>query len=117
PPSQVPMKGRTLKRIRRACEAGQLPRRLSVHKRRPRGSEINLRYVVPMSGSIPKLGILVACLCGAAALAGAAGGKPAVRVKKTQAQKDAEAFLTTTTGLLAPVSAATAGADWRAATD
>jgi peptidyl-dipeptidase A len=64
--------------------------------------------------SIRTIGILVACVCGLAALAGA---KPPSRTKKSASEKDAEAFLVTMSGVLAPVYAAASGADWRAATD
>src|SRR5436190_18926101 len=69
--------------------------------------------------SIRTIGILVASLCGLTAygLSEMAGAQPPARAKKSAPQKDAEAFLATMTGLLAPVSTAAAGADWRAATD
>ena len=69
--------------------------------------------------SIRTIGILVASLCGLAAygVTERAGAKPPARAKKSASQKDAEAFLTTMTGLWAPVYTATTAADWRAATD
>jgi peptidyl-dipeptidase A len=74
-----------------------------------------------MRPSIRTIGILVASLSSLLAVAGVAGsargGKQTPRAKKSATEKEAEAFLTTMTGLLAPVSTATAGADWRAATD
>jgi peptidyl-dipeptidase A len=71
-----------------------------------------------MRASIRHVGILVACLSLATAVAGgapaaAAGGKG----KATPIQKEADAFLATVTGLLAPVSTIAANADWEAATD
>ena len=64
-----------------------------------------------MRASIRHVGILVACL--SVAPAAAAGGKG----KQTPIQKEADAFLATVTGLLAPVSTIAANADWEAATD
>jgi peptidyl-dipeptidase A len=63
----------------------------------------------------------VACLAAAGAAAATAGAIAAAHAakpaKKTAAEKDAEQFLEGMTGLLAPVSAAAAEADWVAATD
>ena len=64
-----------------------------------------------MRASIRHVGILVACLSVAPAVA--EGGKG----KQTPAQKEADAFLATVTGLLSPVSTSAANADWAAATD
>jgi peptidyl-dipeptidase A len=65
-----------------------------------------------MRPSIRNLGILVACAAGGAAGVAAAAGKRAAPV-----QKEAEAFLATVTGLIAPVANSTNIADWLAATD
>jgi peptidyl-dipeptidase A len=76
-----------------------------------------------MRPSIRHLAVLVACLsAGVAVAAGAAGpadgAKPGKRAAKAgPAQKEADAFLATLTGLLAPVSTSAALADWAAATD
>jgi peptidyl-dipeptidase A len=75
-----------------------------------------------MRASIRHLGFLVACLSAGAAVAAAAAGaadtaKPGKQGKRGPAQKEADAFLATVTGLLAPVSTSAANADWAAATD
>lgn len=76
-----------------------------------------------MRPSIRHLAVLVACLsAGVAVAAGAAGpadgAKPAkAAAKRGPVQKEADAFLATLTGLLAPVSTSAALADWAAATD
>src|SRR5687767_5956418 len=65
-----------------------------------------------MRTSIRNLGILVACVAGGAAGVAAAPSKRAAPV-----QKEAEVFLATVTGLIAPVSTSTGLVDWAAATD
>jgi len=76
-----------------------------------------------MRPSIRHLAVLVACLsAGVAVAAGAAGpadgAKPAKgAAKRGPVQKEADAFLATLTGLLAPVSTSASLADWAAATD
>src|SRR5215831_3751804 len=91
-----------------------------------------------MRPSIRRIGVLVACLSAGAAVAAAAGpgetgqgahvgkadkpdkaGKPAkaATTKKGAVQKEADAFLATVSGLLAPVSTSASLADWVAATD
>src|SRR3954451_20994353 len=78
-----------------------------------------------MPPSIRRIGVLVACLsAGIAVAAGAAdapkpakAGGPAKRGKRGAAQQDADAFLATVTGLLAPVSTSASLSDWAAATD
>ncbi len=81
-----------------------------------------------MSPSIRRIGVLVACLsAGIAVAAGAADApkpskagtetKAAKRGKRGPAQQEADAFLATVTGLLAPVSTSANLADWAAATD
>src|SRR5437764_198751 len=84
-----------------------------------------------MRASIRHIGVLVACLsAGAAAAAatasppestkGAAGrkaGKTGKNAKANAAQKEADAFLATVTGLVWPVSTSATLADWAAATD
>jgi peptidyl-dipeptidase A len=78
-----------------------------------------------MPPSIRRIGVLVACLsAGGAVAAGAADapkpsrtGNPAKRGKRAPAQQEADAFLATITGLLAPVSTSASLADWAAATD
>ena len=71
-----------------------------------------------MQASIRHVGILVACLSVATAVA---VGAPAIaeggKGKQTPTQKEADAFLATVTGLLSPVSTTAANADWEAATD
>jgi len=79
-----------------------------------------------MSASIRHIGVLVACLsAGAVAVATAARAetgktgktKPAKKGNATPAQKEADAFLATVTGLIWPVSTSATLADWAAATD
>ena len=83
-----------------------------------------------MRGSIRHIGVLVACLSvGAVAVAatasppeGKAGnvgktGKTGKNAKTSPAQKEADAFLATVTGLVWPVSTSASLADWAAATD
>src|SRR5262245_61853825 len=75
-----------------------------------------------MRPSIRHLAVLVACLLTAAAVAAAAPGageapRPGKGAKRGPAQKEADAFLATLSGLLAPVSTSAAVADWTAATD
>src|SRR5262245_17607125 len=75
-----------------------------------------------MRASIRPIGVLVACLSAAVAAAAAAQGpadtaKPGKAAKRGPAQKEADAFLATLTGLLAPVSTSASLADWAAATD
>src|SRR5262245_56439643 len=79
-----------------------------------------------MRPSIRHLGVLVACLLAglAVATAGAAdqpakepAKAPAKRGKRGPIQQEADAFLATVTGLLAPVSTSASLADWAAATD
>src|SRR4051794_22721681 len=84
-----------------------------------------------MRASIRHIGVLVACLsAGAAAAAatasppesakGATAGKPAKggkNAKASAAQKEADAFLATVTGLVWPVSTPAGLSDWAAATD
>src|SRR5262245_39463043 len=75
-----------------------------------------------MRPSIRHLGVLVACLSAGAVGAAAATGagdaaKPAKGGKRGPVQKDADAFLATVTGLLAPVSTSASLADWAAVTD
>src|SRR6185295_17901980 len=71
-----------------------------------------------MQASIRHVGILVACLSVATAVA---VGAPAIaeggKGKQTPTQKEADAFLATVTGLLSPVSTTAANAYWEAATD
>jgi peptidyl-dipeptidase A len=71
-----------------------------------------------MRASIRHVGILVACLSVATAVA---VGAPAIaeggKGKQTPTQKEADAFLATVTGLLSPVSTTASNADWEAATD
>jgi peptidyl-dipeptidase A len=76
-----------------------------------------------MRPSIRQLAVLVACLsAGVAVAAGAAGAADSAKpgkaaAKRGPAQKEADAFLATLTGLLAPVSTSASLADWAAATD
>src|SRR4051812_32055134 len=89
-----------------------------------------------MRASIRHIGVLVACLgagAGAVAVAatasppesakaaepGSAGkvGKMKKKGKSSPAQKEADAFLATVTGLVWPVSTSASLADWAAATD
>jgi hypothetical protein len=73
-----------------------------------------------MRPSIRHLAVLVACLsAGVAVAAGPAdSAKPGKgAAKRGPVQKEADAFLATFTGLLAPVSTSAALADWAAATD
>src|SRR5438128_122100 len=79
-----------------------------------------------MRRSIRHLAVLVACLAAGAAVAAAAAGagdapkssrEASKAGKRGLAQKDADAFLATVTGLLAPVSTSANKADWAAATD
>src|SRR5690348_3923909 len=78
-----------------------------------------------MRPSIRRIAVLVACLSAGAAVAAAAAGpgdaakpaKPAKAAKKGPVQKEADAFLATVTGLLAPASTTANEADWLAATD
>jgi peptidyl-dipeptidase A len=76
-----------------------------------------------MRPSIRHLAALVACLSlGVAVAAGAAGPADGAKpgkgtAKRGPVQKDADAFLATLTGLLAPVATSAALADWAAATD
>ena len=75
-----------------------------------------------MRASIRRMGFLVACLLGVAAMAaglgvGDARAKEAKAPKRNPTEKEAEGFLATVTGLLAPVSKSTSIADWQAATD
>jgi peptidyl-dipeptidase A len=76
----------------------------------------------PVTASIRRTGVLVALVALSAAIAaGASAAAPAKPDKKpgkkTAAQKDAEAFLATVTGLLEPAAASTNRSDWLAATD
>jgi peptidyl-dipeptidase A len=61
------------------------------------------------------MGFLVACLLGLGV--GDARAKEAKAPKRNPTEKEAEGFLATVTGLLAPVSKSTSIADWQAATD
>src|SRR3954464_7501127 len=88
-----------------------------------------------MRASIRHVGVLVACLSAGAAAAVAATasppesakgattgklantGKPGKNAKAIAAQKEADAFLATVTGLVWPVSTSASLADWAAATD
>ena len=83
-----------------------------------------------MRGSIRHVGVLVACLSvGAVAVAATASppdakagkvgkpGKVGKKGKSSPAQKEADAFLATVTGLVWPVSTSASLADWAAATD
>jgi peptidyl-dipeptidase A len=81
-----------------------------------------------MRPSIRRIALLVACLSAGAAVAATAAGpgdaakparaaKAAKAAKKSPLQKEADAFLATVTGLLAPVSTSASQADWLAATD
>jgi peptidyl-dipeptidase A len=71
-----------------------------------------------MRPSIRRIGFLVACLsAGAAVAAAAAGPGKSSKTKAGPVQKEADAFLATVTGLLAPVSTTASEADWLAATD
>jgi peptidyl-dipeptidase A len=81
-----------------------------------------------MSPSIRRIGVLVACLSAGVAVAAVAAdapkpskaGTPVKRAKpgkRGPAQQEADAFLATLTGLLAPVSTSASLADWAAATD
>src|SRR5262252_3529937 len=79
-----------------------------------------------MRASIRRIGFLVACVSAGAAVAAAAaagpseGGKAAKAAKASKKgpfQKEADAFLATLTGVLAPVSTTASLADWAAATD
>jgi peptidyl-dipeptidase A len=76
-----------------------------------------------MRPSIRHLAVLVACLsAGVAVAAGAASPADSAKpgkgaAKRGPVQKEADAFLATLTGLLAPVSTNAALADWAAATD
>jgi peptidyl-dipeptidase A len=73
-----------------------------------------------MRPSIRHLAVLVACLsAGVAVAAGPAdSGKPGkAAAKRGPVQKEADAFLATFTGLLAPVATNAVLADWAAATD
>jgi peptidyl-dipeptidase A len=71
-----------------------------------------------MRPSIRKIGVLVACLSTAAAVAAAASGpRTAPRSKKSPVQREADAFLATVSGLIGPVSTSASLADWAAATD
>jgi peptidyl-dipeptidase A len=70
-----------------------------------------------MRTSIRSPAILVACLAAAGVAGGAAGAAAAAGKRPTPVQKDAEVFLATVTGLLAPVSTSTGLVDWAAATD
>jgi len=65
-----------------------------------------------MRTSIRNLALGVACVA-----AGAAGVATAAGKRAAPAQKEAEAFLATVTGLIAPVSTSTGIVDWAAATD
>ncbi len=89
-----------------------------------------VRYVSNMRASIRWTGCLVACALIAVGAARAAGGPakanggeagPKVAKKKvakaTPAEKEAEAFIAETAGLLAPVATSANLADWEAATD
>jgi peptidyl-dipeptidase A len=75
-----------------------------------------------MRPSIRYIGVLVACLSAGAAFAAGTGGpaespKAGKGAKRGPVQKDADAFLATLTGLLAPVSTSATLSDWAAATD
>ena len=78
-----------------------------------------------MRPSIRQAGILVACLSAGIAFAAAAAGpsespspaKAAKATKKGPVQKDADAFLSTVSGVVLPVSTSASLADWAAATD
>ena len=86
-----------------------------------------------MRPSIRHTGVLVACLCAGVADAAArtadppgqakparpAGDKPKAtkKGKRGPIQQEADAFLSTLTGLLTPVSTSASLADWAAATD
>ena len=75
-----------------------------------------------MRPSIRHLAVLVACLSAGVAVAAArrpadAASPAKAAAKRGPVQKEADAFLATLTGLLAPVSTSAALADWAAATD
>ena len=70
-----------------------------------------------MRTSIRNLGIGVACFAIACVAGGAAGVAAAAGKRAAPVQKEAEAFLATVTGLIAPVSTSTGLVDWAAATD
>jgi peptidyl-dipeptidase A len=70
-----------------------------------------------MPRSIRDLGIMVACAAVACLAGGAAGIATAAGKRATPAQKEAESFLVTVTGLIAPVATSTGLVDWAAATD
>jgi peptidyl-dipeptidase A len=75
-----------------------------------------------MRASIRHIGVLVACLSAGAAAAAATASPPnnakaGKKGKASPAQKEADAFLATVTGLVWPVSTSASLADWAAATD
>jgi peptidyl-dipeptidase A len=74
-----------------------------------------------MRPSIRSIAVLVACLSAgvAVATAGAADppARPKAKGKRGPIQQEADAFLSTLTGLLGPVSTSASLADWAAATD
>src|SRR4051795_5997369 len=84
-----------------------------------------------MPASIRHVGVLVACLSAGAVAAAATASppesakdgksansrKPGKNAKASPAQKEADAFLATVTGLVWPVSTSASLADWAAATD
>src|SRR5262245_7597940 len=79
-----------------------------------------------MRPSIRQAGILVACLSAGIAFAAAAAGpsespEAAKKTKKvgkaSPIQKEADAFLSTVSGVVLPVSTSASLADWAAATD
>jgi peptidyl-dipeptidase A len=70
-----------------------------------------------MPHSIRNLGIWVACFAVACVAGGVAGIAAAAGKRAAPVQKEAEVFLATVTGLIAPVSTSTGLVDWAAATD
>src|SRR5688572_30348030 len=70
-----------------------------------------------MRASIRNPAILVACVAVACVAGGATGAAVAAGKRAAPVQKEAEAFLATVTGLIAPVSTSTGLVDWAAATD
>jgi len=73
-----------------------------------------------MRHSIRKRAFLVACAAAVVAVGAGRAARPAgprASARKTAVEKEAEAFLESVTGLLAPVSTAASQADWVAATD
>jgi peptidyl-dipeptidase A len=75
-----------------------------------------LRYVSDMRASIRRAALVVACAALAAGATQVAFGQ-SKRGKKTAAEREAQAFIATTTSLLAPVATSANLADWEASTD